>query len=51
MNKKSHEKDALADFRSAKTGKFVTEKYAEHHPATTVKEHNRLDPLKKPASS
>jgi hypothetical protein len=25
-------------FRSAKTGKIVTKKYAESHPATTVKE-------------
>jgi hypothetical protein len=24
--------------RSAVTGKFVTDKYAEHHPKTTVKE-------------
>lgn len=28
------------DFRSAKTGRFVTEQYAKRHPATTVKEHN-----------
>lgn len=25
--------------RSAKTGKFVTEKYAKTHPSTTEKEH------------
>jgi len=30
-----------ADFRSAKTGKFVKEGYAKTHPATTEKEHNR----------
>lgn len=30
--------------RSAKTGRFVTEQYANHHPATTVKEHR---PVKK----
>jgi hypothetical protein len=33
------------DYRSAKTGQFVTEEYAVHHPATTVKEHNKLMPL------
>lgn len=26
-------------YRDAKTGKIVTEEYASHHPATTVKEH------------
>lgn len=30
------------DYRSAKTGQFVTKDFAEHHPATTVGEHNRL---------
>lgn len=35
----------IADYRSAKTGRFVTAEYADHHPATTVKEHNRLLPL------
>lgn len=35
----------IADYRSAKTGRFVTADYADHHPATTVKEHNRLVPL------
>lgn len=28
------------DFRSAKTGRFVTEDYAKRHPDTTVKERN-----------
>ena len=28
------------DYRSAKTGRFVTEDYAKRHPATTVKERN-----------
>lgn len=40
----NHEK-IPTDYRSAKTGKFVTQEYAEHHPATTVKEHNKLLPL------
>lgn len=34
-----------ADYRSAKTGQFVTKEYAQHHPATTIKEHNKLLPL------
>jgi len=29
------------DNRSAETGRFVTEKYAEKHPKTTVKETNK----------
>ncbi len=43
-------KNIPTDYRSAKTGKFVTEAFAAHHPATTVKEHNKLLPLegKKP---
>jgi len=28
------------DYRSAKTGQFVTEGYAKRHPATTVREIN-----------
>lgn len=31
--KKSH-----SGYRNAKTGKFVTERYAKQHPATTEKE-------------
>jgi len=27
--------------RSAKTGRYVTEKYAKQHPATTVTEHDK----------
>ena len=30
-----------ADYRSAKSGRFVTEGYGKRHPNTTVKEHNR----------
>ena len=36
-----------ADFRSAKTGQYVTERFAKTHPATTEKEHNR-QPLMQP---
>ena len=35
---------AKTNHRSAKTGKFVTEKYAKSHPATTVKETNKTPP-------
>lgn len=30
-----------ADYRSSKTGQFVTPGYAKTHPSTTEKEHNR----------
>ncbi len=32
----------IVNHRSADTGKFVTEKYAEKHPKTTVTERNKL---------
>jgi hypothetical protein len=35
-----------ADFRSATTGRFVKESYANKHPNTTEKEHNRPAPNK-----
>lgn len=33
-----------ADYRSSVTGRFVTERYAQTHPRTTEKEHNRPPP-------
>jgi len=36
------DKPGKQDYRSAKTGRFVTESYAKKHPGTTVKEHNPL---------
>lgn len=33
-----------ADYRSSESGRFVTERYAEKHPRTTEKEHNRPPP-------
>ncbi len=33
-----------ADYRSSETGRFVREGYAESHPRTTQKEHNRPAP-------
>jgi hypothetical protein len=44
--KMSRNKKGPPDFRSAKSGKFVTEKYAKTHPSTTEKEHNRPPPKK-----
>lgn len=41
----SNQEKIPTDYRSAKTGKFVTQEYASHHPATTIKEHNKLLPL------
>ena len=35
------------NYRSAVDGKFVTKKYAEKHPRTTEKEHNKTPPKKK----
>ena len=32
------------DYRSAKTGRYVTEQYAKTHKATTVKETGRTKP-------
>lgn len=31
-----------AAYRSAKSGRFVGKKFAGHHPATTVRERNRV---------
>lgn len=33
--------NTIEQHRSAKTGRFVTEKYANTHKATTVKEYNK----------
>jgi len=33
--------------RSAKTGQYVTKKYAEKHPSTTVTERDKVRPPKK----
>lgn len=30
--------------RSSKSGEFVTERYAKHHPATTEREHRPSKP-------
>lgn len=37
-------KKGPADFRSSETGRFVTERFADTHPRTTQKEHNRPSP-------
>lgn len=35
-------KKYITNYRDAVTEKFVTEKYADKHPKTTVKEKNEL---------
>ena len=37
-NNMAPKKPTRTDNRSAKTGRFVTERYAKTHPSTTVKE-------------
>ncbi len=34
-------KSSGGNYRSAKTGRFVTEKYGKSHPSTTVKESGK----------
>lgn len=41
-------KKGPTDYRSAKTGEFVTKKYAEKNPSTTVSERNRVAPKARP---
>jgi hypothetical protein len=38
------------NYRRADNGEFTTEKYANKHPKTTVKETVRVVPPKKPSS-
>ena len=40
------DKKGPPNFRNSGTGRFVTERYAEKHPKTTEKEHNRPPPKK-----
>ncbi len=37
----------VVQHRSAKTGEFVTEKYAQRHKDTTVREVNKIPPKPK----
>jgi hypothetical protein len=41
MEKKEKTKK-VEHFRSSETGKYVTEKYADKHPKTTVKETDKI---------
>lgn len=41
------DKKGPADYRNAKNGKFVKKGYADKHPNTTEKEHNRPPAKKK----
>ena len=40
-------KQTKTDHRSAVSGQFVTKKFADKHPAQTVKERNPVPPKKK----
>jgi hypothetical protein len=41
MEVKQMAKSSSGKYRSAKTGRYVTKKYGQSHPATTVKETTR----------
>ena len=41
MAKKSSSSKVVAKYRSAVTGKYVSKKYADNHPNTTVKERDK----------
>ena len=43
MTKETTPKKKPDRYRHAKSGRFVTKKYAEKHPATTVKEKGKTD--------
>ena len=43
---KKKKKTTKVNFRDAGTGRFVTRKYAEGNPKTTVRERGRLKPVK-----
>lgn len=47
----SSKKPTITVNRSAVTGKFVTEKYADSHPRTTETEHYKRPPPSKGGSS
>ncbi len=40
------DKKGPPNYRDAGDGKFVTKRYAENHPKTTEKEHNKPPPKK-----
>jgi hypothetical protein len=41
MVKKSNSKDTTTHYRDAGSGKYVTQKEAEKHPKTTIKETDK----------
>lgn len=43
MTKNTPSKGKTSRYRSAKTGKFITKKFAEKHPSTTIKENKKTD--------
>jgi hypothetical protein len=40
-NGNSNKQPPDVNYRDAKSGQYVTERYAKNHPATTVREHDR----------
>jgi hypothetical protein len=45
--KKSSAPKIVVNHRDAGTGKFVTQRYVDKHPKTTVTEHNKVTPKRK----
>jgi hypothetical protein len=43
MKKNIPSKGKKTRYRSAKTGRFTTKRFAEKHPSTTVKENRKTD--------
>lgn len=41
MSSKKGSSKPSSDYRSAVTGRFVSERFAKSHPKTTVKENNK----------
>lgn len=47
MKKNSTPQKTVTNHRDAGSGQFVTKRYAETHPKTTVTERNKVDPKRK----
>lgn len=47
MKKNSIPSKIITNHRDAGTGQFVTKRYADSHPKTTVTERNKVDPKRK----
>jgi len=47
MKKSSPPQKTVTNHRDAGSGQFVTKRYADSHPKTTVTERNKVDPKRK----